>query len=56
MIEQRPLVDEEMALDTALKNIRCQNYQIMLQIEKNDLRFCLKQTFILLCELRTNIL
>ena len=56
MIEQRPLVDEELALDTALKNVRRQNYLIMLEIEKNDLRFCLKKTFDLLFELRTNLL
>ena len=56
MIGERPLIDEEMALDTALKNVRRQNYFIMLEIEKNNLRFCLKQTFTLLCELRSHLL
>ena len=37
MIGERPLIDEEMALDTALKNVRRQNYFIMLEIEKNNL-------------------
>ena len=54
--ESYPILDEEMALDSALKNIRRQNYHIMLEIERNNLRFILKQAFTLLCELRTNLL
>ena len=56
--EETPILDEdeEMALDTALKNIKKQKNNISLEIERNNLRFCLKQAFTLLCELRTNIL
>ena len=56
MRDERPLVDQELVLDTALKNVRRQNYFIMQEIEQNNLRFCLKQTFTLLCELRTPLL
>ena len=45
-----------MALDTALKNVKKQNNNISLEIERNNLRFCLKKAFDLLCELRTNLL
>ena len=54
--EERPEVDEEITLDICLKNVRRENYFIMLEIERNSLRFILKQTFNLLCELRTNLL
>ena len=54
--EERPEVDEEITLDVSLKNVRRENYFIMLEIERNSLRFILKQTFNLLCELRTNLL
>ena len=56
MIERRPIVDEEMALDTAIKNVKRQNYFIYSEIQHNNLRFCLKQAFTLLCELRTQLL
>ena len=56
MRDERPLVDQELVLDKALKKVRRQNYFIMLEIEQNNLRFCLKQTFTLLCELRTRLL
>ena len=56
--EKKPILDEdeEMALDTALKNVKKQNNNISLEIERNNLRFCLKKAFDLLCELRTNLL
>ena len=56
--EKKPIIDEdeEMALDTALKNVKKQNNNISLEIERNNLRFCLKKAFDLLCELRTNLL
>ena len=56
MTSEKPNVDEELILDKALKEVRRQNYFIMLEIERNNLRFCLKQTFTLLCELRTDFL
>ena len=56
MLAERPIVDQELVLDSALKNVRRQNYFIMLEIERNNLRFCLKQAFTLLCELRTEFL
>ena len=56
MTSEKPNVDEELILDKALKELRRQNYFIMLEIERNNLRFCLKQTFTLLCELRTDFL
>ena len=56
MLAERPIVDQELVLDSALKNVRRQNYFIMLEIERNNLRFCLKQAFTLLCELRTEYL
>ena len=56
--EKKPILDEdeEMALDTALKNVKKQKNNISLEIERNNLRFCLKKAFDLLCELRTNLL
>ena len=50
------IVDQEKALDTAVKNVKCQAYHILLTIEQNNLRFCLKQSKIMLNELRTDIL
>ena len=50
------IVDQEVALDLALKNVRAQAYHILTTIEKDNLRFCLKQTKLMLNELRTNIL
>ena len=37
MRDERPLVDQELVLDTALKNVRRQNYFIMQEIEQNNL-------------------
>ena len=50
------LVDQEKAVDIAIKNVQCQAYQIYLTIEKNNLRFCLKKTKLMLNELRTDLL
>ena len=50
------IVDQEVALDLALKTVRAQAYHILTTIEKDNLRFCLKQTKLMLNELRTNIL
>ena len=50
------IVDQEKALDTAIKNVKCQVYHIFLTIEQNNLRFCLKQSKLMLNELRTDIL
>ena len=47
-------VDQEKELDLALKSVKKQQYQIQETIEKNNLRFVLKQTFTMLCELTTN--
>lgn len=51
---EEPSVDQEKALDLAIKNIKYQAYQIYLTIEKNNLRFCLKKTKLMLNELRTD--
>ena len=50
------IVDQEKALDLAVKNVQRQSYHILLTIEQNNLRFCLKQTKIMLNELRSDIL
>ena len=55
MIEEN-IIDQEKALDLATKNVKRQEYQIHMTIEQNNLRFCLKQTFTMLCELRSEIL
>ena len=47
-------VDVEKLADLAVKNVKRQSYHILLTIDQNNLRFCLKQSFIMLCELRTN--
>ena len=46
--------DEEKILDQKIKSIKSCIYQINVQIEKNNLRFCLKEIYNLLMELRTN--
>ncbi len=48
--------DQEAALDTAYKNVQAQIYHIYTTIEKNNLRFCLKQTKLMLNELRSDVL
>ena len=45
--------DEEKILDQKIKSIKSCIYQINVQIEKNNLRFCLKEIYNLLMELRT---
>ena len=54
MAQRRVTVDEEVFLDKALKNVRRQNFLIANEIERNNLRFILKQAFNLLCELRSD--
>ena len=54
MAQRRLTVDEEVFLDKALKNVRRQNFLIANEIERNNLRFILKQAFNLLCELRSD--
>lgn len=50
------IVDQEKVLDTALKCVKRQAYHIYLTQEQHNLRFCLKQTKIMLNELRTDLL
>ena len=50
------IVDQERAIDLAIKNVQCQAYQVYKTIEQNNLRFCLKKTKLMLNELRTNLL
>ena len=50
------IVDQEKELDLAEKTVKRQAYHVFLSIEQNNLRFCLKQSFIMLCELRSEIL
>ena len=45
---------EEKILDQKIKSVKSCIYQIHIQIEKNNLRFCLKEIYNLLMELRTN--
>lgn len=45
MAQRRITVDEEVFLDKALKNVRRQNFLIANEIERNNLRFILKQAF-----------
>ena len=44
---------EEKILDQKIKSVKSCIYQIHIQIEKNNLRFCLKEIYNLLMELRT---
>ena len=53
-VEEEPQFDQERALDLAVKNVKRQQYHIYMTIQQNNLRFCLKQTFIMLCELRAD--
>ena len=46
--------DQDRILDQSLKVIQAQSYHIHITIEKNNLRQCLKETFTMLNELRTN--
>ena len=48
--------DQERYLDKGLKKIRAQTFHIHTCIEKNNLRQCLKETYAMLSELRTNAL
>ena len=50
------IVDQERAIDLAIKNVKCQAYQISQTIDQNNLRFCLKKTKLMLNELRTDLL
>ena len=47
------LEEEEKILDQKIKSVKSCIYQINNQIEKNNLRFCLKEIYNLLMELRT---
>ena len=48
--------DQERYLDKGLKKIQAQTFHIHTSIEKNNLRQCLKETYHMLSELRTNAL
>ena len=48
--------DQEKYLDLGLKKIKAQSYHIQTTIKKNNLRQCLKETYSMLNELRTNLL
>ena len=48
--------DQERYLDKGLKKIKAQTFHIHTSIEKNNLRQCLKETYAMLSELRTNTL
>ena len=48
--------DQERYLDRGLKKIKAQSFHIHTSIEKNNLRQCLKETYSMLSELRTNAL
>ena len=48
--------DQERYLDRGLKKIKAQSFHINTAIEKNNLRQCLKETYSMLSELRTNAL
>ena len=46
--------EKDLNLEKGLKKIKEQSFHINSAIEKNNLRQCLKEAFIMLCELRTN--
>ena len=46
--------EQEIILDRSLKNIKAQAFHIRSTIDKNNLRQCLKETYQMLNELRTN--
>ena len=48
--------DQERYLDRGLKKTKAQSFHINTAIEKNNLRQCLKETYSMLSELRTNYL
>ena len=48
--------DQERYLDRGLKKIKAQSFHIHTAIEKNNLRQCLKETYLMLNELRTGYL
>ena len=48
--------DQERYLDKGLKKIQAQTFHIHTAIEKNNLRQCLKETYQMLSELKTNAL
>ena len=50
------VIDQEKELDLAEKTVKRQAYHVYLSIEQNNLRFCLKQSFRMLCELRSETL
>ena len=50
------VVDQEKEVDLAIKSVERQSYHVLLTIERNNLRFCLKQAKLMLNELRTNLL
>jgi len=48
--------DQEKYLDDALKIVKTQTFQMHKNIENNQLRFCLKESSIMLSELKTSLL
>ena len=50
------VVDQEKVVDLAIKSVERQSYHVLLTIEQNNLRFCLKQAKLMLNELRTDLL
>ena len=50
------VVDQEKEVDLAIKSVERQSYHVLLTIERNNLRFCLKQAKLMLNELSTNLL
>ena len=48
--------DHEKILDEALNNVRIQSFHIRKMIENSNLRQCLKETSIMLNELKTSYL
>ena len=55
MIDHKDSAELEMEKEQSLadKNVKNVAYQILLSIEQNNLRFCLKHSFTMLCELLT---
>jgi vacuolar protein sorting-associated protein 35 len=48
--------DQEKYLDDALKIVKSQSFQMHKNIENNQLRFCLKESSIMISELKTSLL
>ena len=42
-MEDKYIIDQEKAIDLAIKNVKVQAYQVFKTIEQNNLRFCLKK-------------